>query len=85
MATGQRLVVSIEGKEEVGFGTKLMMCKSQPGMANVLTEQIFLFYICFDVQEFPWVWLRDNCQCSQCFEAISKYETIFINQSPEKK
>merc|ERR1712032_1593437 len=38
MATGQRLVVSIDGKEE----------------------------------EFPWVWLRDNCQCTQCYEAISR-------------
>ena len=23
-------------------------------------------------QEFPWVWLRDNCQCSECYEKISQ-------------
>jgi len=23
-------------------------------------------------EEFPWVWLRDNCQCPQCYEALSR-------------
>ena len=22
--------------------------------------------------EYPWVWLRDNCQCSECYESISQ-------------
>lgn len=26
--------------------------------------------------KFPLVWLRDNCQCSMCFDALSKSRTI---------
>lgn len=27
-------------------------------------------------EEFPFVWLRDNCQCSACYDASSKSRTI---------
>ena len=41
MATGQRLVVSIEGKQEVGLAESCCCVKVSLGMlANVLTEQI---------------------------------------------
>ena len=41
----------------------------------------------FLFQEFPWVWLRDNCQCSQCYETISrcnrlKPPSIFLPSTP---
>lgn len=26
--------------------------------------------------KFPLIWLRDNCQCSQCFHAMSNSRTI---------
>lgn len=26
--------------------------------------------------KFPLIWLRDNCQCSTCFESISRSRTI---------
>ena len=32
------------------------------------------------LQEFPWSWLRDNCQCSQCFEKISKCRIINLTE-----
>ena len=41
MATGQRLVVSIEGKQEVGLAESCCCVKVSLGaLANVLTEQI---------------------------------------------
>jgi len=27
-------------------------------------------------EEFPFVWLRDNCQCASCYDASSKSRTI---------
>ena len=26
--------------------------------------------------EYPWVWLRDNCQCHECFEPISQVRFV---------
>ena len=33
-----------------------------------------------EVHEYPWVWLRDNCQCPQCFEKISKCRIINLTE-----
>ena len=33
-----------------------------------------------EVTEYPWVWLRDNCQCSQCFEPISQCRIINLTE-----
>ena len=33
-----------------------------------------------EVTEYPWVWLRDNCQCSQCFESISQCRIINLTE-----
>ena len=30
--------------------------------------------------EYPWVWLRDNCQCSQCYEGISHCRIINLTE-----
>ena len=32
------------------------------------------------VQEFPWVWLRDNCQCSKCYEPISQCRIVNLTE-----
>ena len=29
-----------------------------------------------DTDQFPFVWLRDNCQCPACYDAFSKSRTI---------
>lgn len=50
------------------------------------TTQIIGENICVKndvVQEeyrFPFVWLRDNCQCSECFHSPSNSRTIDIEQ-----
>ena len=31
-------------------------------------------------EEFPWVWLRDNCQCSECYEKISECRIINLTE-----
>ena len=31
-------------------------------------------------EEFPWVWLRDNCQCLQCFEPISHCRVVNLTE-----
>ena len=33
-----------------------------------------------NVQEFPWVWLRDNCQCSKCYEPISQCRIVNLTE-----
>ena len=30
--------------------------------------------------EYPWVWLRDNCQCSECYEPISHCRIINLTE-----
>lgn len=31
-------------------------------------------------EEFPWVWLRDNCQCSKCYEPVSMCRIINLTE-----
>lgn len=31
--------------------------------------------------EYPWVWLRDNCQCSECYESISQVRFVYMTKS----
>ena len=31
-------------------------------------------------EQFPWVWLRDSCQCKQCFEPISSCRVINLTE-----
>ena len=30
--------------------------------------------------EYPWMWLRDNCQCSECYEPISHCRIINLTE-----
>ena len=32
------------------------------------------------VHEYPWVWLRDNCQCHECYEPISHCRIINLTE-----
>lgn len=31
-------------------------------------------------EEYPWVWLRDNCQCSKCYEPISQCRIVNLTE-----
>ena len=31
-------------------------------------------------EEYPWVWLRDNCQCPQCFEPLSQCRIVNLTE-----
>ncbi len=33
-----------------------------------------------EVHEYPWVWLRDNCQCPECYEPISHCRIINLTE-----
>jgi len=32
-----------------------------------------------EVSVYPWLWLRDNCQCKACFHAVSKCRTFYLH------
>ena len=35
-----------------------------------------------EVEKFPYVWLRDNCQCEKCFEQKSFSRVVNLNEFP---
>ena len=37
---------------------------------------------CGDVTSYPYVWLRDNCQCSMCYNSASKSRSSLLHDLP---
>ena len=61
----RRLVVEVSSEDKVEVS----------GEDKVMRQEIG-----GEVHEYPWVWLRDNCQCPECYEPISHCRIINLTE-----
>ena len=61
----RRLVVEVNSEDKVEVSAEDKMMRQE---------------IRGEVHEYPWVWLRDNCQCPECYEPISHCRIINLTE-----
>lgn len=61
----RRLVVEVNSEDKMEVSAEAKMMRQEIGG---------------EVHEYPWVWLRDNCQCPECYEPISHCRIINLTE-----
>ena len=90
-AATPKLLLKIKNTERIFLNTivhRTLSTKSEPSVLTGSTPSPWLdvptrrlVVNLFGVEEqFPWVWLRDSCQCKQCFEPISSCRVINLTE-----
>jgi len=57
-----------------------ILAKNSPDPRLDLTSRRLVVNLSGVEEQFPWVWLRDSCQCSQCFEPISSCRVVNLTE-----
>ena len=66
------IIFSLNSEEDPGTGTKLPLGKEEDTNVKEEPDTITTVY------EYPFVWLRDNCQCDRCFQPAAKSRILLV-------